>query len=47
MSVQELVGDAWGDDISDERKAELEQRLQAWEQGVNHGERKWPFHEPE
>ncbi len=36
-------GDAWGDDISDERKAELEQRLQAWEQEADHGERRGPF----
>src|SRR5258708_673278 len=36
-------GDAWGDDISEERQAELEQRLQAWEQEADHGERKGPF----
>lgn len=35
--------DAWGDDISDERKAYLEQRLQAWEQEAEHGEQKGPF----
>ncbi len=35
--------DAWGDDISAERKAVLEQRLQAWEQETDHGERKGPF----
>jgi hypothetical protein len=37
------AGDAWGDDISEERKAELQARLQAWEQEVDHGERKSPF----
>ena len=34
---------AWGDDISDERKAELESRLQAWDQETDHGNRKGPF----
>src|SRR5690348_4957884 len=34
---------AWGDDISDGRKAELEQRLQAWEREADHGERNGPF----
>lgn len=40
---QQPAGDAWGDVISDERKAELEERLQAWEQETDHGERKGPF----
>jgi uncharacterized protein YjbI with pentapeptide repeats len=38
-----LSGTAWGDDIREERKAELEQRLQAWEREADHGERKGPF----
>ncbi len=40
---EQASGDAWGDDISEERKAYLEQRLQAWEQEANHGKRKGPF----
>lgn len=43
MSEQKAVGDAWGDDISEERKAVLEQRLQAWQAEADHGERKGPF----
>jgi uncharacterized protein YjbI with pentapeptide repeats len=39
------TGDAWGDDISEERQAELAARLQAWEQEADHGERKEPFDE--
>lgn len=38
-----VVGDAWSDDISRERQAELVQQLQAWRQEVDHGERKGPF----
>jgi uncharacterized protein YjbI with pentapeptide repeats len=34
---------AWGDDIPPERQAELERRLQAWEQEADHGNRKGPF----
>ncbi|HEX6796980.1 MAG TPA: pentapeptide repeat-containing protein [Ktedonobacterales bacterium] len=38
------VGNAWGDDISPERQAELEQRLQAWEQEADHhSEQRGPF----
>lgn len=37
------AGDAWGDDISPERQAELEQRLQQWASESDHGERKGPF----
>lgn len=33
----------WGDEISDERKAELQQYLQTWEQETDHGERRGPF----
>ncbi len=40
---EQASGDVWGDDISEERKAYLEQRLQAWEQEANHGKRKGPF----
>lgn len=38
-----MTGDAWGDNISDERKAELERKLQAWEQEVDRGEHEGPF----
>jgi hypothetical protein len=34
------TGDAWGDDISKERKAELEARLQAWGSEADHGSEK-------
>jgi uncharacterized protein YjbI with pentapeptide repeats len=34
---------AWGDDISDERKAELDARVQAWAQEADHGDRKGPL----
>src|SRR5262249_40684654 len=37
------LGDAWGDAISDERQAELEARLHAWEQAADHGDRTGPF----
>jgi uncharacterized protein YjbI with pentapeptide repeats len=33
----------WGDDISDERRAELDARLQAWAQETDHRERRGPF----
>jgi hypothetical protein len=33
----------WGDDIGDERKAELDARLQAWAQETDHGTRRGPF----
>ncbi|MGZ6285886.1 MAG: hypothetical protein ACXWQ5_21675 [Ktedonobacterales bacterium] len=33
---EQASGDAWGDDVSDERKAELEQRLHASEQKNGH-----------
>lgn len=36
-------GDAWGEAISPERQAALEQRLQAWEREADHGERKGPL----
>jgi hypothetical protein len=39
----QATGDKWGDDISEERQAELEARLQAWEMEADHGERKGPF----
>jgi uncharacterized protein YjbI with pentapeptide repeats len=39
----QATGDAWGDDISEERKAMLEAELQAWEQEVDHKGRKGPF----
>ena len=37
------MGERWGDDISDERKAELEARLQAWEKETYQGLRRGPF----
>src|SRR5215469_9764377 len=37
------TGDAWGDDISEERKAVLKARLYEWERESDHGERKGPF----
>jgi uncharacterized protein YjbI with pentapeptide repeats len=37
------VGEKWGDDITEERKAWLEARLQAWEQEADHGEKLGPF----
>jgi hypothetical protein len=40
---KQTAGDAWGDDISKERKAELEARLRVWEQEDDHGERRGPF----
>jgi uncharacterized protein YjbI with pentapeptide repeats len=36
-------GDAWGDDISEGRKAELETKLQTWGQEFVHGDRLGPF----
>jgi hypothetical protein len=37
------IGDAWGDDISDERKGELDAMVAAWEAETDHGDRKGPF----
>ncbi len=36
-------GDAWNDDITGERKAELEAVLQAWAHDADHGEKRGPF----
>ncbi|HEV2460003.1 MAG TPA: hypothetical protein VGS80_16725 [Ktedonobacterales bacterium] len=41
---KQTAGNAWGDDISPERQAELEQRLHAWEQDADHGTWKGPYH---
>jgi hypothetical protein len=35
---QARQGNAWGDDLSDERKAEREERLQEWAQETAHGD---------
>jgi uncharacterized protein YjbI with pentapeptide repeats len=40
---KQSTGDAWGDDVSDGRKAELEARLQAWEREADHDDRTGPF----
>ncbi len=40
---EQASSDVWGDDISDDRKAELEQRLQAWQQEADHGEKLGPL----
>jgi uncharacterized protein YjbI with pentapeptide repeats len=40
---KQSMGDAWDDEISDERKAELEARLQAWEQEADQDDRTGPF----
>jgi len=37
------VGEAWGESITQACAAELEARLQAWEQEADHGKRKGPF----
>ncbi len=38
---QSKLGERWGDDISDERRAELVEMLQTWE--AEHGDRRSPF----
>jgi uncharacterized protein YjbI with pentapeptide repeats len=37
------IGDAWGDDISEERQRELDAILAAWDAETNHGERVGPL----
>jgi uncharacterized protein YjbI with pentapeptide repeats len=38
------IGDAWGDDFSEERQRELDAILAAWDAETDHGDRKIPFH---
>jgi Pentapeptide repeats (8 copies) len=40
---KQSTGDAWGDDISDERKAELQDYLNRWQREVSHDKRLGPF----
>lgn len=40
---KQATGNAWGDDISEGRKAELEAMLQDWEDEADHGKRRGPF----
>jgi hypothetical protein len=37
------TGDAWGDDISEERQSELDDILAAWDTESEQGESKGPF----
>jgi len=39
----EVVGQRWGDPISEERRAELQRYLDRWASETGHGERKGPF----
>ena len=37
------IGDAWGDDITEEREAELGAILAIWDTEIDHGDRRGPF----
>jgi hypothetical protein len=37
------IGEAWGDDISEERQRDLDAFLTVWDAETDHGDRKGPF----